>query len=119
MSESNPIKIYHNPRCSKSRQTLELLGKSGVLPEIVEYLKTPPNKGELTKILDLLGLEPRELMRKSEAEYKAAGMDDESLSRDELIALMVDHPKVIERPIVIANGKAIIGRPPELVLEII
>jgi len=119
MSESNPIKIYHNPRCSKSRQTLELLGKSGVLPEIVEYLKTPPNKGELTKILDLLGLEPRELMRKSEAEYKAAGMDDESLSRDELIALMVDHPKVIERPIVIANGKAAIGRPPELVLEII
>ncbi len=119
MSESNPIKIYHNPRCSKSRQTLELLEKKGVLPEVVEYLDTPPSKAELTAILDLLGVEPRDLMRKFEAEYKAAGMDNESLSRDELITLMVENPKVIERPIVIANGKAAVGRPPELVLDII
>ena len=113
------VKILHNPRCSKSRQTLQLLNDKGVEPDVIEYLKTPPGKEELSKILDMLGLEPRDLMRKKEKEYKEAGMDNPDLSRDDLIQGMVDHPKLIERPIVIKNGKAIIGRPPELVLDII
>ena len=113
------VKILHNPRCSKSRQTLQLITEKGVEPEIIEYLKTPPAKEELEKILDLLGLEPRELMRKKEKEYKEAGMDNPDLDREALIQGMVDHPKLIERPIVIKNGKAIIGRPPERVLDLI
>ena len=119
MTDLNTIKIYHNPRCSKSCQTLKLLEQKGVMPEVVEYLDAPPTKAELESILDMLSIEPRDLMRKHEAEYQQAGMDNESLSRDELIQLMVDNPKVIERPIVVANGKAIIGRPPELVLDIV
>jgi arsenate reductase len=90
-----------------------------VEPHIVEYLKTPPTAHELTEILDMLGLEPRQLMRTKEAEYKENGLDDPSLSREQLIAAMVAHPKLIERPIVINNGKAAIGRPPEQVLDII
>lgn len=113
------IKIFHNPRCSKSRQTLELLQNSDQQPEIVEYLKTPPSKQELKDILDMLGLSPRQLMRTHEAEYKGNGLDDEKLSDDQLIDAMVSHPKLIERPIVISNGKAAIGRPPEKVLEIL
>jgi len=113
------VKIYHNPRCSKSRQTLSLLEEQGVQPEIVKYLETPPDEQTLAEILDLLGLEPRDLMRKREKEYKEAGLDDDSLTREEQIALMVKYPKVIERPIVIANGKAAIGRPPEKVLDIL
>lgn len=113
------IKIYHNPRCSKSRQTLELLKSHGVEPEITEYLKTPPSKQELTAILDMLGLEPRQLMRIKEAEYKENGLDDESLSREQLIDAMIQHPKLIERPIVINNNQAALGRPPENILEII
>lgn len=112
-------KIYHNPRCSKSRQTLQLLHDNQVEAEIVEYLKVPPSIAELTELLSLLGLSPRELMRKKEAEYKASGADNPALSNDELIALMVANPKLIERPIVVKDGKAIIGRPPENVLEII
>jgi len=113
------IKIYHNPRCSKSRQTLQLLQEHGVDPDIIEYLKTPPTAAELKDILQKLGLEPRELMRKGEAEYKASGMDNTALDNDALINGMVATPKLIERPIVLANGKAIIGRPPENVLTII
>lgn len=113
------VKIYHNPRCSKSRQTLELLQAQGIEPEIIEYLKTPPSTAELNDILEKLDMEPRELMRKKEAEYKAAGLDDESLSRQALINGMVNNPILIERPIVIANGKAAIGRPPEDVLAIL
>ena len=112
-------KIYHNPRCSKSRQTLQLLQEQGDQPEIVEYLKTPPSAAELAGILDLLGLEPRQLMRTKEAEYKENGLDDPTLSREQLIAAMVAHPKLIERPIVIHNGKAALGRPPENVLDIL
>ena len=111
--------IYHNPRCSKSRQTLDLLHERNVEPEVVEYLKTPPSKEELARILAMLGLEPRELMRIKEPEYKELGLADESLSRDALIEAMVNHPKLIERPIVIKDGKAALGRPPEKVLEII
>jgi arsenate reductase len=113
------VTIYHNPRCSKSRQTLQLLREKGVEPDIVEYLKTPPDAPTLTAILDMLGLEPRELMRKKEAEYKQQGLDDPSLSRDALIAAMVAHPKLIERPIVVKGDKAALGRPPEEVLKVL
>ena len=112
-------KIYHNPRCSKSRQTLELLNEQGLDIDIVEYLKTPPDSAELESILALLGLEPRQLMRTNEAEYAELKLDDASLSRSQLIAAMVEHPKLIQRPIVLSNGKAALGRPPESVLEIL
>jgi len=117
-SEDKTI-IYHNPRCSKSRQTLDLLRERGIEPEIVEYLKTPPTREELEHILDLLGMEPRDLMRRNEDEYKDADLDDPGLTRDTLIIAMVQRPKLIQRPIVLAHGKAAIGRPPEQVLEIL
>ena len=113
------VKIYHNPRCSKSRQTLQLLQERGIAPEIIEYLKTPPSADELDAILQKLGLEPRALMRKNEAAYKEAGMDNEALDRQALINGMVNNPILIERPIVVANNKAAIGRPPEAVLAIL
>ena len=113
------VKIYHNPRCSKSRQTLQLLEDNTVTPQVVEYLKTPPDADELGHLLDMLGLEPRDLMRKKEVEYKESGADNPDLSRDELIALMVRHPKLIERPIVVNGNKAALGRPPERVLDIL
>lgn len=113
------VTIFHNPRCSKSRAALDLVRKTGVEPEVVEYLKTNPSFDEIQSLLKLLGLEPRKFMRKGEAIYKEAGLADSNLSRDQLIQAMVDHPILIERPIVIANGKAAIGRPPEKVLEIL
>ena len=113
------VKIYHNPRCSKSRQALQLLQEHRVGPEVVEYLKDPPTAGELGRLLDMLGLEPRELMRKKESEYKALGLDDAKLSRAQLIKAMAEHPRLIERPIVVKDGKAALGRPPERVLEIL
>jgi len=111
--------IYHNPRCSKSRQTLELLHDNNIEAEVVEYLKTPPSRDQLVHILDMLGMEPRELMRTKEPEYKEQGLANASLSRDELIDAMLATPKLIERPIVIKDGKAAIGRPPEKVLDIV
>lgn len=111
--------IYHNPRCSKSRQTLQLLLDQGVEPEVIEYLKTPPTAAELTDILKKLDIAPRDLMRKKEAEYKATGMDNTELDESALINGMVVSPKLIERPIVLANNKAAIGRPPEDVLAIL
>lgn len=116
---ADTIQIYHNPRCSKSRTTMELLVNRGVQPDVVEYLKTPPTKQQLGEVLDMLGLEPRQLMRTHENEYRENGLADESLSRDQLIEAMTKYPKLIERPIVICNGKAAIGRPPETVLEIL
>ena len=113
------VKIYHNPRCSKSRQTLQLLNDQGIEPEIIEYLKSPPSANELNDILLKLDMEPRDLMRKKEAEYKGTGMDDPSLDRSALVDGMVATPKLIERPIVLANDKAAIGRPPENVLGIL
>lgn len=113
------IEIYHNPRCSKSRQTLELIREKGVEPEITEYLKTPPDRKTLERILNMLGLEPRDLMRKKEREYKELGLDDPNLTRSDLIQAMIDHPKLIERPIVISGDKAALGRPPESVLDIL
>jgi len=111
--------MYHNPRCSKSRQTLELLRARGIEPEIVEYLQSPPDARQLEQILDMLGLQPRQLMRTGETEYKENNLADTSLSRGELIQAMVDHPKLIQRPLVLNNGKAALGRPPAVVLEIL
>ncbi len=111
--------IYHNPRCSKSRQTLQLLEARGIQPEVVKYLETPPDEATLKSLLDMLGLEPRQLMRQKEAEYKELGLDDPELGRDALIRAMVEHPRLIERPIVVKDGKAALGRPPERVLEIL
>ncbi|MEM7123991.1 MAG: arsenate reductase (glutaredoxin) [Pseudomonadota bacterium] len=114
------VTIYHNPRCSKSRQTLALLEENGVEPDIVEYLKTPPDAATLDAVLKLLGMEPRDVMRKKEDPFKALGLDDPAKSRAELIQAMVENPVLIERPIVVKDGKkAALGRPPEQVLEIL
>ncbi len=114
------VKIYHNPRCSKSRATLKLLEERGIEPEIVKYLETPPSAEELKEIIRMLGLSSaRELMRKKEKEYKELRLDDPSLSEEALIQAMVEHPRLIERPIVVKDGKAAIGRPPENVLAIL
>jgi arsenate reductase len=109
--------LYHNPRCGKSRQTLELLRERGIEPTIIEYLKTPPDAAELRRILGLLGLTPRRLLRKREA--AEAGLDDAALSDDELIAGMVANPITIERPILVTAGRAALGRPPEAVLALL
>jgi len=113
------ISIYHNPRCSKSRQTLALLEERNIVPTIVEYLKTPPTHQQLDSILRGLELEPRQLMRTREAEYLELGLDDDSLSRDQLIDAMINTPKLIERPIVVAGDQIAVGRPPEAVLTIL
>jgi|SRR5690554_6135210 len=116
---TEPVRIFHNPRCSKSRQTVELLEQKGIKPEIIRYLETPPTEQELLHILDLLGYEPRQLMRTKESEYKEQGLDNPDLSREQLVRAMVKTPRLIERPVVLANGKAALGRPPESVLEIL
>ena len=113
------IVIWHNPRCSKSRGTLELLQERGLEPAIVDYQKNPPAAAEIDRALQTLGLQPRELMRKSEPAYAELGLDDASLTRRQLIEAMAAHPILIERPIVFARGKAAIGRPPENVLAIL
>jgi arsenate reductase (glutaredoxin) len=111
--------IYHNPRCSKSRQTLELLNERGVEAQVVEYLQTPPDATTLRGILDMLGIEPRQLMRSNEPEYRDLNLDDVALSDAQLIAAMVAHPRLIQRPIVVRDGRAALGRPPEQVLGIL
>lgn len=113
------VTIYHNPRCSKSRQTLGLLQDRGVEFRVIEYLKTPPTADQLERILTLLSLEPRELMRRNEKEYKSLNLDDPSLSRDALINAMIAHPILIQRPIVLTDNQAAIGRPPEAVLDVL
>ncbi|HEU0157522.1 MAG TPA: arsenate reductase (glutaredoxin) [Stellaceae bacterium] len=112
-----PVTIYHNPRCTTSRKTLALLREKGVEPHIVEYLKTPPTASELKKILIQLKLPASRLLRKKEA--AAAGLDPKTMSEDALIAAMVAHPIVIERPIVVSGAKAALGRPPEAVLTVL
>lgn len=111
------VTIYHNPRCSKSRQTLALLTERGIEPRIVRYLEDPPTADELRSILTELAMTPRALLRTKESEYTDLGLDE--ASDDDLIAAMVAHPILIERPIVRANGQAALGRPPERVLEIL
>lgn len=113
------VTIYHNPRCSKSRQTLALLREQGIEPDIIEYLKAPPAANELKRIIDLLEIGPRQLMRTGEVEYKDNDLADESLADSALIQAMCDHPRLIERPIVVAGDRARIGRPPEAVLDIL
>lgn len=113
------LRILHNPRCSKSRQTLALLQEKGQQPEVVEYLKQPPSLNELASIVAMLGLEsPRQLMRNKEAEYKDNHLDNSDLSDQQLLQALHDFPKLIERPVVIYNNQARIGRPPEQVLEL-
>lgn len=111
--------IYHNPRCSKSRQSLELLEQHQIQPKIVEYLKTPPDAETLKQLLAKLGVDARALLRTKETEYQTAGLDDPNLSDDEIIAAMIKFPKLIERPIVVMGNRAVIGRPPERVLELL
>ncbi len=111
--------ILHNPRCSKSRETLRLLREKDIEPEVIEYLSAPPSKKQFAKILDMLDMKPRQVMRTREAEYREHGLDNSGLSDSQLIELMLAHPKVIERPIVFTDQKAVIGRPPENVLELL
>ena len=111
--------LYHNPRCSKSRQTLALLEQSGVIPKIVLYLENPPNPAQLQLLLRKLRLTARDLLRKGEDEYKALGLADTGLDEDALLKAMSEHPKLIERPIVVVGDRAVLGRPPENVFELI
>ncbi|MCQ4257785.1 arsenate reductase (glutaredoxin) [Stutzerimonas stutzeri] len=113
------LTLYHNPRCSKSRNALELLEQRGLPLTIVRYLETPPSAAELEQIVALLGIDPRQLLRTGEDEYKALNLADPALTDDEILNAMAAHPKLIERPILIAGNTAVIGRPPEKVLEIL
>ena len=112
------MKIYHNPRCSKSRQTLNIIKEQGITPEIVLYLETPPTKAELQALIEQLNIQPSQLLRKGEKIYKEQ-FKGKNISEAEWIAIMVQYPKLIERPIVVKNEKAILGRPPENVLDLI
>jgi arsenate reductase len=113
------VVVYHNPRCSKSRDALKIVEGRGIRPEVVEYLKTPPSVQELKAILAKLGMRPRDLMRRKEAAYKELGLDDPALSDDALVAAMVANPLLIERPIVVNGDRAALGRPPEAVLAVL
>ncbi|MGH8117371.1 MAG: arsenate reductase (glutaredoxin) [Rhodanobacteraceae bacterium] len=119
MPATDEVIIWHNPRCSKSRGTLELLHQHGIEPAVVDYQKNPPTVTDIDHALQLLGKQPRELMRRIEAVYAELGLDDAKLTRDQLIEAMATHPILIERPIVLAHGNAAIGRPPEAVLAIL
>ncbi len=116
---TSAVKIFHNPRCSKSRKAMQLIESEGIKPEIIEYLKAPPDYWQLADLLDLLGMEPRELMRTGENVYKENRLDNPELSREDLIRAMVANPILIERPIVIRDNMAVIGRPPEKVMDIL
>lgn len=116
---TEPTRIFHNPRCSKSRQTLELLREHNVEPEIIRYLETPPTEAELKQIIALLDCHPREAMRTKEKEYREQNLNDPALSEDDLIRAMVKTPKLIERPIVIRGNRAVLGRPPENALDLV
>lgn len=115
----NTVTIYHNPRCSKSKQALALLEEEGVSPDIINYLNKPLSADKLRELLGMLGMSARGLLRKTEAEYAELNLADTSLTDEQLIQAMVKHPKLIERPIVVVGGKAVIGRPPEKVLDLI
>jgi len=113
------VTIYHNPRCSKSRQTLELIKQQGITPNVVEYLSSPPDATTLKDFVKLLDTSPRGIMRTKEAEYKDNTLNNPNLSDDDLIKAITEFPKLLERPIVLCNGKAAIGRPPENILAIL
>ncbi|BES84013.1 arsenate reductase [Pectobacterium araliae] len=119
-SSQKPVTIYHNPRCSKSRETLALLQEHNITPDVVLYLNTPPDAATLGQLIKQLGFtSARELMRTKEEIYQQLGLSDAALTEAQLIQAMIDNPKLIERPIVVAQGQARIGRPPEQVLEIL
>ena len=111
-------KIYHNPRCSKSRQALALIEDHGIDVDVVEYMKSPPSRAQLQALLRKLGFGPRDLIRKFEAEFKSAGVTEET-SDDELLDLMLAHPKIIQRPVIEVGERALVGRPPERVLDLL
>lgn len=113
------LTLYHNPRCSKSRGALQLLEERGLTPTIVRYLETPPSAAQLNDLLGKLGIGARQLLRSGEDEYRTLNLADPGLSEAQLVEAMVAHPKLIERPILIAGSKAVIGRPPEKILEIL
>jgi len=114
------VVMYHNPKCSKSRQALQLLEEHGVDAEIIEYLESPPTKKEIKRILKLLGMDdPRDLMRKNEKAYSEHGLDDPELTMDALVNTMIQEPILIQRPIIIANGTAVIARPAENILPLL
>jgi arsenate reductase len=113
------VTIYHNPRCSKSRATLQLLQDRGLQPQVIEYLETPPTAAQIETLLQRLGLQARQLMRSNEAEYRELGLDKPDLTREQLIQAMAEHPRLIHRPIVLSGERAALGRPPESVLEIV
>ncbi|KFX06663.1 arsenate reductase [Pectobacterium betavasculorum] len=120
MTQPSSVTLYHNPRCSKSRETLALLQEHNITPDVVLYLDTPPNAATLAQLIQQLGFSSaRELMRAKEEIYQQLGLSDATLTEAQLIQAMVDNPKLIERPIVVAQGEARIGRPPEKVLEIL
>lgn len=113
------VTIWHNPRCSKSRATLELIRARGIEPSIVEYLKDPPTPEEIDRVLRMLDMAPRDLMRKNEAPYREARLDNDALGRDELINAISEHPILIQRPVVIRGDRAVLGRPPENVAKLL
>lgn len=113
------VTIYHNPRCSKSRQSLALLEENGIAPQVVQYLDTPPDASTLRDLLGKLGISARQLLRTGEDAYKELNLADTALSEEALLEAMVANPKLIERPIVVKGNKAVLGRPPENVLELI
>jgi arsenate reductase len=119
MEETMTVTIYHNPRCSKSRATMEFLQEKGIEPDVIKYMDNPLDEAALKKLLAMLGMKPRELMRKHEKVFKDAGLDDPTFTDDELIEAMAQCPSLIERPIVVNNGKAVLARPPEAVLDIL
>ena len=113
------VTVYHNPRCSKSRAAMEYLEENGIEAEVVKYMDSPPDAENLKELLSMLGMSPRELMRKHEKVFKEAGLDDPTFTDDELIEAMTQCPSLIERPIVVNNGKAVLARPPETVQDIL
>lgn len=115
----NDFVLFHNPSCSKSRGALDILKTQGVNPKIVSYLETPPSKDELKTILGKLGMTPRELLRTTEDEYKSLNLGNKELSEEAILDAMISHPKLIERPIFIVGDKAVVGRPPEKVLDLL
>ena len=118
MSQNKAV-IYHNPGCSKSRETLQILQDSNIEPEIINYLETPPSAQELKRIIEMLGVSARDLLRRTEQAYTDAHLDDDNLSDDDIINAIVEHPALLQRPIVVCGDRAVIGRPPTLALDII
>jgi arsenate reductase len=112
-------RIYHNPRCSKSRQALSMLEEKGIKPEVILYMDTPPSASQLEQVIHQLGITPRELLRRGEDEYRELNLAEPTLTDSQLIDAMVAHPKLIERPIIVKGSRAVLGRPPENVLTLI